>query len=115
MRKAYLSYRQSSFKDEKARQELKDYKKAFRQKKRENIAIAKSKLNVKLKRLYKTDKNAFWRELKSINRKTTSITIPLAELKKEYEQLFNDKLVSDEVREKEVTKRVEDFKQKHAG
>ncbi|RNA09121.1 hypothetical protein BpHYR1_048258 [Brachionus plicatilis] len=31
---------------------------AFRQKKRGNIAIARSKLNLKLKRPYKTDKNA---------------------------------------------------------
>lgn len=95
----YILYRDSNWNDkyksahEKAKKEYAQYQK-FAEKERANIKFKE------LSDLFEANVNGFWREVKKMTQLKQIINIPLYDIKKQYDVLFNTNNFPDEERDK---------------
>jgi hypothetical protein len=105
-----MNYKKSDFTCSHSQTELKKWKKEFIKRQRENQAILRDRSSSKLKYLFKTDKNSFWKEMEKQRSNKISTDAPIEKLHKEFSDLFNKKLLDNEDQEETSRAKVELFK-----
>lgn len=106
---AYIRYRSSNFRDEKAKQEKKYWKSQFRKRRRNNERLIADSKSFKLKKAFESDKIAFWKMMKSNTSEKIITNANIDKLKLEYHNLFNDKLCSNNINEAESIRKNNEF------
>ena len=89
---AKKKYKETDYKCQNARAEIKEKKNEFRKRKRLNEKLIKDNNFVKLKNIFKKDKTSFWKEVKKIQKKKINIGVEIKDLKNEFYNQFNRKI-----------------------
>ncbi|RNA14504.1 RNA-directed DNA polymerase from mobile element jockey-like [Brachionus plicatilis] len=105
---AYIEYKASNFEKAK-RKAFSDAKKDFQRQKRLNRHQKKERPMRKLNEMYKMDRNRFWRTVKNLNKSETKVDMPIVQIKKMYEEVFNIPNEVDGKNAEEANKIVHDF------
>ena len=109
---AYRKNKRSDFKCEEAKKEYKLYKKLFRERKEYNAKIKRSFIFRYVNDLLKLNKDDFWRKIKQLGRRSGSVNIDVEELKKKYENVFNESNC-DKADLDDKQRKVDEFKNSH--
>lgn len=93
-KEAYKRYKASEFKCLIARKDLKHYKNLIRKRKKENMSILRDREACKLSKLYRSNRNAFWKAIKNTQAQKITPTSSIEILREEYKKLFNEKIIN---------------------
>lgn len=99
---AYIRYRDTGFLSEQYKNDLKKIRTHFRYKQRQKIKLGKVRTIKNLERLYRLDRNEFWKEMNRSNKnKAKKVKIGIDKLKETFYDLFNNKIVENQNKEHE--------------
>lgn len=113
-KEAYRKYKESEFASETAAEEFKKWKREFRKRQRGNQLILRDRRSNKLKYLYKTDKQGFWKEMEKQTNNKINTNASIDKLKQEFCDLFNKKIMNNSEQEIKSKEKVNKFIKKQS-